>query len=334
MCRIIALVDDVGTTVGERYELESLAGRGGMGSVYRARDRITGTHAAVKILRDETTPEHRERFIREAQLMSELPHPAFVRCLGFGSDGERPFRMEWLEGMDLAQRLQHGELSTDETIRLIVRVAAALGNAHARGIVHRDIKPSNLFLVAGDVDRAKVLDFGIAHVHREGLAAMTRTGAAIGTPRYMAPEQARARNYLALIEIDAGNFTQALGYVTDAIASGGDMQTALGPYLATASTACRLAGDLTGALAHAKRSLELIAIHGPPEEGEASIRLAYAHALHATGAHVEALAAITDAEAHVMGLAAKIQDDKWRACFLEAVPENAETLALARPWRA
>ena len=209
MCRIIALVDHVGMTVGERYELESLAGRGGMGSVYRARDRITGTHAAVKILRDETTAEHRERFIREAQLMSELTHPAFVRCLGFGSDGDRPFlAMEWLEGMDLSQRLQHGELSTDETIRLIVRVGAALGGAHMRGIVHRDIKPSNLFLVAGDVDRAKVLDFGIAHVHREGLAAMTRTGAAIGTPRYMAPEQARGNR-----DVDARSDVFSLGCV-------------------------------------------------------------------------------------------------------------------------
>ncbi|HSN25013.1 MAG TPA: AAA family ATPase, partial [Kofleriaceae bacterium] len=143
-----------------------------------------------------------------------------------------------------------------------------------------------------------------------------------------------ARNYLGLIEIDAGNFDKALAHVTEAIENGGDMQTALGPYLATASTACRLAGDVPGAIAHAKRALELIAIHGPPEEGESSIRLAHAHALHATGAHAEALAAITDAEAHVLALAAKIQDDTWRASFLEAIPENAETLALARAWRA
>ena len=182
----------MGTTVAERFELETLAGRGGMGTVYRARDRATGSYAAVKILRDETTPEHRERFMREARVMSELTHPAFVRCLGFGSDGDRPYlAMEWLEGEDLSQRLQRDGVTADEAIRLIVRVAAALGAAHARGIVHRDIKPSNLFLVDKDVDRAKVLDFGIAHVQREGLAAMTRTGSTLGTPRYMAPEQAR-----------------------------------------------------------------------------------------------------------------------------------------------
>src|SRR5437868_11960559 len=84
-------VDRVGSIVAERYELESVAGRGGMGIVYRARDRNNGSTAAVKILRDETTPEHRERFMREAQVLSELTHPALVRCLGFSTDGASPY---------------------------------------------------------------------------------------------------------------------------------------------------------------------------------------------------------------------------------------------------
>lgn len=108
----IDLVNLAGTIVAERFALVELAGRGGMGSVYRVRDRATGGYAAVKILRDETIAEHRERFVREARLMSELTHPAFVRLLAFGSEGELPFlAMEWLEGEDLAQRLLRGGLS-------------------------------------------------------------------------------------------------------------------------------------------------------------------------------------------------------------------------------
>jgi serine/threonine protein kinase/tetratricopeptide (TPR) repeat protein len=178
-----------------------------MGIVYRARDRTTGGAAAVKILRDETTAEHRERFVREARLLSDLTHPALVRCLGFSSDGETPYIvMEWLDGEDLSQRLVRGGVGISESVRLISRVAAALGAAHARGIVHRDIKPSNLFLVEQDVDRAKVLDFGIAQV-RHG-ASMTHTGATIGTPRYMAPEQARGGR-----EVDARADVFSLGCV-------------------------------------------------------------------------------------------------------------------------
>jgi tetratricopeptide (TPR) repeat protein len=201
-------VNHEGVIVAERFELEKLAGRGGMGAVYRARDRATGGLAAVKILRDETAAEHRERFVREARVMSELTHPAFVRCLGFSSEGDTPFlAMEWLEGQDLAQRLQGDGISAGDAIRMVTRVASALGAAHARGIVHRDIKPSNLFLVDGDVDRVKVLDFGIAHVQQAG-AGMTRTGASIGTPRYMAPEQARGRR-----DIDARADVFSLGCV-------------------------------------------------------------------------------------------------------------------------
>ena len=142
-----------------------------------------------------------------------------------------------------------------------------------------------------------------------------------------------ARNYLALIEIDAGNFTTALRHITEVIAECGDLQSALSPYHATASTASRLAGDPAGALAHATRALELVRVHGRPEEGDSAIQLAYAHGLHATGALADAARAIADAETHLLDSAAKIQDAHWRASFLEAVPENAETIALARAWR-
>ncbi len=162
-----------------------------MGAVYRAIDRTAGKPAALKILHAEAPPDHRERLEREARVLSDLTHPAIVRYLAFGHtpDG-RPFlAMEWLDGEDLANRIRGDGIVAGDAVRLANRVASALGSAHARGVIHRDIKPSNLFLVDGDVDRVKVLDFGIARLSDHD--QMTRTGAAIGTPRYMAPEQAR-----------------------------------------------------------------------------------------------------------------------------------------------
>ncbi len=197
-----------GTVVAERFEIVSLAGEGGMGMVYRARDRSTGQAAALKILRD-TKATHRDRFAREAQLLAKLEHPAIVRYLAHGSTtrGEPFLAMEWLEGEDLAARLKKTGLGAAETIRLIRLAANALGAAHACGVVHRDIKPSNLFLVDNEVDRVKVLDFGIAHIQASA-DAMTRTGAAIGTPGYMAPEQARGSR-----DIDARADVFSLGCV-------------------------------------------------------------------------------------------------------------------------
>ena len=152
------------------------------------------------------------------------------------------------------------------------------------------------------------------------------------TRRATAPRASPRATTSPLIAIDAGDFAEAIRFVTDAIETGGDMQSALSPYLATASTACRLAGDAAGALAHATRAIELIAIHGRPEEGDAAIRLAYAHALHANGRHEEAASAIRDALTELLATAAKIQDEHWRTSFLEAIPEHAETIRLAREW--
>jgi eukaryotic-like serine/threonine-protein kinase len=155
-------------TIAGRFEVEVLAGRGGMGAVYRARDRETGGVAALKILHDEAPPDHAERLVREARLLAELTHPGFARYLGFGTtERGRPYlAMEWLDGEDLSARLRREGIGASESVRMIARVAAALGVAHARGIIHRDIKPSNLFLVDKDPDRVKVLDFGIARYGR------------------------------------------------------------------------------------------------------------------------------------------------------------------------
>ncbi|WP_044252011.1 serine/threonine-protein kinase, partial [Chondromyces apiculatus] len=181
-----------GDVVGGRFEVETLAGAGGMGSVYRSRDRLTGEPVALKVLRvDRRAPL--DRFAREGQLLAELQHPGVVRYVAHGRAGDGPpyLVMEWLEGEDLKARLGRGPaLSVDEVVALGQQVGAALGAAHARGVVHRDVKPGNLFLAGSDVRRVKLLDFGIARLLDRD-SAITRAGMALGTPGYIAPEQAR-----------------------------------------------------------------------------------------------------------------------------------------------
>ncbi len=178
----------------ERFVLERITGTGGMGEVWQARDRQTGELRAVKILRSAHTV-NLERFEREARTLAELPHAAIVRYVdhGVAPSGERFLVMEWLEGEDLASRLERNKLTVNESLILVTRIAEALAVAHARGIVHRDLKPSNIFLVQGDVARAKLLDFGISQI--DGSTRLTRTGAIIGTPGYMSPEQAAGSHH-------------------------------------------------------------------------------------------------------------------------------------------
>ena len=182
-----------GETFADRFEIDRLAGAGGMGTVYRARDRSSGEVVALKILHAAGSDSFEaERSRREAQLLSELRHPSIVRYVAHGQtpDGCRFLAMEWLAGEDLACRLARGPLTLSESLRLINHVASALAMAHERGIVHRDVKPTNLFLPGGDIANVKLLDFGIAR-RMATSQAMTRTGAVIGTPEYMAPEQVR-----------------------------------------------------------------------------------------------------------------------------------------------
>jgi len=180
-----------GTLIADQFEIERLAGEGGMGTVYKARDRLRGEAVAIKILRSQAAGD-KERFEREARVLEELRHPGIVRSIGHGlaPSGEPFLAMEWLEGEDLGERLARTALSVAETLTLAAHTADALAAAHARGVVHRDIKPSNLFLPEGDLARVKLLDFGIARRTVE-TRPMTRTGMLLGTPGYLAPEQAR-----------------------------------------------------------------------------------------------------------------------------------------------
>lgn len=177
--------------VTDRFDVEHEIGHGGMGTVFRARDREDGRVVALKVLRRGTSGDSL-RFDREARVLADLTHPAIVRYVAHGltARGDPYLAMEWLEGEDLATYLRRGQLSPYDTVRLGSRVAGALGAAHSQGVVHRDIKPSNLFLPGGDLERVKLLDFGVARWSRAAQAP-TVTGTVLGTPAYMPPEQAR-----------------------------------------------------------------------------------------------------------------------------------------------
>ncbi|HSP77450.1 MAG TPA: serine/threonine-protein kinase, partial [Myxococcaceae bacterium] len=185
----------MGTVIAGRFTLESVAGRGGMGFVYRAQDAHTGQPVALKLLHTFTAPEAFHRFNRESVLLTELSHPAIVSHVEHGvSEGGEPFlAMEWLEGMELSHRLALQPLSLSESLALVHRIAEGLAQAHRRGIVHRDIKPSNLFLRGGRPEDVVLLDFGLARTVEPSLVAVTGSETVVGTPGYMAPEQASSQ---------------------------------------------------------------------------------------------------------------------------------------------
>ncbi len=184
--------------VAGRYVPEARLGAGGMGNVLRARDLQTGETVALKLLEGDATELARARFQQEVETLSELRASGIVAHLGHGfTRAGQPFVvMEWIDGEDLGARLLRGILSVDEVITLLRAVTGALVVAHRRGIIHRDLKPSNLMLRGGRLDQPVLIDFGVA---RRTLApTLTRTGTLIGTPVYMAPEQARGERELLL----------------------------------------------------------------------------------------------------------------------------------------
>ncbi len=193
-----------GDQIAGRFVIEREAGAGGMGAVYRAHDRSAGCAVAVKVLHARG-PRELDRFLREARVLAELDHPHVVRHVASGTtaEGEPYLVMEWLEGEDLSQRIDRGALTPDDALAALRGACEGLASAHRRGVIHRDIKPSNLFLPGGDVRRVKVLDFGVARRAAEA-RGLTGTGALVGTPAYMAPEQARgASGVTAAVDVFA-----------------------------------------------------------------------------------------------------------------------------------
>jgi eukaryotic-like serine/threonine-protein kinase len=180
----------IGHIIADRFELERYAGAGGMGTVYRARDRFTGHPVALKILHARGSAEL-ARFSREVEVLAQLTHPAIPHFVAQGrTDEDAPYvATEWLDGESLTARLERGGLTIAESLLLTARVAEALGEAHRLGFVHRDIKPSNLLLSRGRVEDVKILDFGLAWL-ASGDPTQPQSDGQISALGYMAPEQA------------------------------------------------------------------------------------------------------------------------------------------------
>jgi serine/threonine protein kinase len=195
----------IGAVLGS-YRVTAELSRGGMGAVYRARHELLGRPAAVKLLHPDLTENDElvQRFFNEAKAATAIDHPGIIEVYDFGytEDGRAYIIMEFLDGQPLARRIaEKGRLPQVEAAQIARGIASALTAAHAKGIVHRDLKPDNVFIIPDpDVpggERPKVLDFGIAKlIEAHGVpdpdTRRTMTGVLMGTPMYMAPEQARA----------------------------------------------------------------------------------------------------------------------------------------------
>ncbi|MHB8876892.1 MAG: serine/threonine protein kinase [Myxococcaceae bacterium] len=191
----------IGQMIGE-YRLKGLIGEGGMGQVYEGLQPVIGKRVAIKLLRREiaTNPEEAQRLLGEARAVNSIGHRGIIDIFSFGAlpDGRQYFVMEYLSGMSLAQHLHtHGVLPVEDTLRLLDETLAALGAAHAAGVIHRDLKPSNIFLVAqpDGSSYVKLLDFGISKQAptARGETPQTSISRVLGTPGFMAPEQARGQ---------------------------------------------------------------------------------------------------------------------------------------------
>ncbi len=176
------------------HEVLAKIGQGGMGAVYKARDRKLGRVVAIKTISagQYATADQRERFRSEAQAVARLRHPHIIAIHSIGDHEGRPyFSMEYAAGGSLAQKLALGPTTTREAAELVETLARAMNAAHHAGIVHRDLKPSNVLLTAEGV--LKVSDFGLAKL-MDGDSAQTLSGQVLGSPSYMAPEQAQGHS--------------------------------------------------------------------------------------------------------------------------------------------
>ena len=197
---------------GVPFDLLAEAGAGGMGTVYMARQRSTGNIVALKVLGKHACAV---RFAREIDLLSKLEHPNIVGYVDHGTTpaGVTWLAMEWLDGTSLHELVSSGPMPAKAAARIVRDVAKGLEAAHAAGVVHRDIKPSNVIVTRDGV--VKIVDFGVALSRERTIEALTKTGQIVGTPGYLAPEQARADK-----TIDARTDLFALGCLLYRCATG------------------------------------------------------------------------------------------------------------------
>ncbi len=206
-----------GAVVGERYEVLNALGEGGMGTVYDVRHLTLGRHFAMKVLRRDLAKDAAlaARFVEEAKATASIHHPHVVAISDFGEldDGRPYFVMELLAGKTLADLIREAPPPPRTIVRIVSRLARALGAAHAAGVIHRDLKPDNVFVLDPAGNDVRIVDFGAALVM--GKKRVTKTGVVFGTPHYMSPEQAGGQ------PIDQRADVYALGVILYVLLSGG-----------------------------------------------------------------------------------------------------------------
>jgi len=213
----------IGTVIADRFEILTKIGTGGMGTVYKARQRSMDRFVAVKVLLKQyvTNETVVKRFQREALAVSKLEHPHTVRIYDFGQteDGTFYLAMEYLNGFSLSHWIRHDrQLPVRQSLTVVRQIALSLDEAHNKGIIHRDLKPDNIFVSDGDESQkfAKVLDFGVAKLRevQEDTGTLTQHGTIFGTPKYMSPEQCRCEG------VDGRSDLYSLGIILYEMLSG------------------------------------------------------------------------------------------------------------------
>ncbi len=216
----------VGTEFVGKYLIKQVLGRGGMGAVYLAEHQLMRRKVAIKVLLTRMLDDDssRKRFEHEARIASQLSHPNAVTLFDFGVEAGLPYLvMEFVEGSTLKKLLkEEGALSVSRTVALLTQLEGALSQAHRMGIVHRDLKPDNIVLTRSDTGEEvpKILDFGISKAVQSSEefatedTGLTQTGMVVGTPRYLAPEQARGE------KVDQRTDVYSLGIMTYEMLSG------------------------------------------------------------------------------------------------------------------